>query len=205
MKTILWDFDGVILDSMKIRTEGFLAIFSKFEKSKINQLINYHLENGGLSRYIKIKYFFEEIQLESIDQKTILSYADKFSIIMREKLTDKNNLIKDTVEFIKFNHESYKFHIVSGSDQEELQYLCKELGITEYFESIHGSPTPKTELVANVIRLNTYVKNKVCLIGDSINDYNAAKENNISFYGYNNPSLKHCDGMYINNFLNFNF
>ena len=32
-KTILWDFDGVILDSMKIRDWGFEEVFKNFKKN----------------------------------------------------------------------------------------------------------------------------------------------------------------------------
>ena len=34
-KTVLWDFDGVILDSMKVRDWGFEEIFKDFGKNKI--------------------------------------------------------------------------------------------------------------------------------------------------------------------------
>ena len=34
IKTIFWDFDGVILDSMPIRDYGFAKIFEEFKKIK---------------------------------------------------------------------------------------------------------------------------------------------------------------------------
>ena len=61
IENILWDFDGVILDSMKIRDWGFKEIFKSFKKRDIDKLIDYHNLNGGLSRYVKIRYFYEEI------------------------------------------------------------------------------------------------------------------------------------------------
>ena len=33
IKTILWDFDGVILDSIKVRDWGFEQIFKDYSKS----------------------------------------------------------------------------------------------------------------------------------------------------------------------------
>ena len=55
--TIFWDFDGVILNSDKIRTKGFKYIFDSYSKKEIDMLINYHKINGGLSRYEKIEFF----------------------------------------------------------------------------------------------------------------------------------------------------
>ncbi|MGH2278576.1 hypothetical protein ACRCD7_05475 [Aliarcobacter sp. ERUVET-7] len=35
IKTIFWDFDGVILDSMPIRDFGFAKIFEEFDKELV--------------------------------------------------------------------------------------------------------------------------------------------------------------------------
>lgn len=201
-KNILWDFDGVILDSMKTRDFGFREIFKNFNSEDVDELIIYHRENGGLSRYVKIRYFFENILKRDIDQTEILNYASSFSEIMRIELKSKFNLILDSVDFIKKNSRNFNFHIVSGSDQEELRYLCKELELSKYFLSISGSPTPKNELVKALLLKNNYESFKTCLIGDSINDYEAAIKNNIDFFGYNNENLKGLQGTYINNFKN---
>ena len=205
MKTILWDFDGVILDSMTIRTEGFRQIFNGFDKNLVEKLVAFHLENGGLSRYVKIRYFFENILNESIEDAMVLKYAEDFSLIMRKALTDKNGLIKQAINFIRQKKDQYNFHIVSGSDQEELRYLCGALGISNLFISIFGSPTPKSVLVENILKEHQYSKNEVCLIGDSKNDYEAARINDIAFYAFNNVALKDDNHNYIENFQNFDY
>lgn len=202
MKTILWDFDGVILDSMEVRDFGFKEIFKSFDKDQVNQFIDYHRVNGGLSRYVKIRYFFETIIQTPITEHQANMYAIKFSNIMRKELTDPKNLIDDSVEFIKKNHSKYNFHIVSGSDQEELRFLCRELRLVPYFISIHGSPTAKNILVEQLLSSCGYLNNETCLIGDSINDFDAALANGIAFYGYNNGQLKN-KGNYIDTFTNF--
>ena len=199
IKTILWDFDGVILDSMTVRDFGFREIFKNFDEDKVEDLIAYHRKNGGLSRYVKIRYFYEEILSKTITEDEVNQYAEKFSVIMKEKLIDPKNLIQDSVTFIKENYQKYEFHIVSGSDQEELRFLCKSLGIADFFLTIHGSPTPKTQLVANVLKENEYQLSETILIGDSINDYEAAVANNIGFSGYNNIDLRD-KGEYIDKF-----
>ena len=99
-KTILWDFDGVILDSMEVRDFGFREIFKKFKKEHVSQLIDYHRINGGLSRYVKIRYFFEDIMHESIEADEVMKYAINFSEIMRKELTNPKNLISESVSFI---------------------------------------------------------------------------------------------------------
>lgn len=189
IENILWDFDGVILDSMKIREWGFKEIFKSYKKNDIDKLIDYHNLNGGLSRYVKIRYFYEEILKKEIVEDKVLEYANNFTLLMISKLTNPNNLIPDSVGFIKDNYKKYNFHIVSGSDQNELRFLCEELKIDKYFISIHGSPIAKNKLVKDLIETHDYHTDKTCLIGDSINDYEASKYSNILFLAYNNHEL----------------
>lgn len=199
-KTILWDFDGVILDSMAVRDWGFKEIFKDFTEPQVSKLLEYHRVNGGLSRYVKIRYFYENILGKLISEERVLEYAEAFSVLMKQELTNTDNLIVDAVSFIRENSKKFSFHIVSGSDQAELRFLCKELGLETYFISIHGSPTPKNQLVKTLIEEHGYDKKSTCLIGDSINDFEAAEVNEIYFYGYNNTKLKKLKQGYIDSF-----
>jgi len=190
IKNILWDFDGVILDSMKVRDWGFREIFKSFDNEKVEALLKYHTLNGGLSRYVKIRYFYEEILGKEITENEVLEYANEFSLLMKKELVNPINLIPDSLKFIKENYKKYNFHIVSGSDQEELRFLCKELKIDYYFLSIYGSPTPKSKLVKDLLDSYKYNHTVTCLIGDSINDFVAARDNGIYFLAYNNSEIE---------------
>ncbi len=203
IKTIFWDFDGVILDSMPIRDYGFKKIFEEFNKELVHKLLEYHTLNGGLSRYVKIRYFYNTLLGLEVSDEKVQELADKFSTIMKSELTNKKYLISETVDFIEENYKNYNFHIVSGSDGKELNYLCNELGLAKYFKTIEGSPTPKNDLVENILSKYNYDPKESILIGDSINDYEAAKINGIAFYGYNNRELKFFD-RYIDQFETFN-
>ncbi len=203
IKNILFDFDGVILDSMPIRSHGFKKIFENFDEDLVDKLLIYHNQNGGLSRYVKIQYFYNKLLNRQISVNKIDAYANKFSRIMRKTLVNKKYLINDTVDFIENNYQRYNLHIVSGSDGKELQYLCKALEISNFFQSINGSPVTKERLVKDVLLKNKYLANETILIGDSINDYDAAKVNSLDFYGFNNTSLINISEQYLENYKRF--
>ena len=200
IKNILFDFDGVIIDSMPIREAGFRLIFQDFDKYLVDKLIDYHNQNGGLSRYVKIDFFFNNILKKPIQKDQSFSYAKSFSDIMKKELVKREYLIIDSLFFIKGNYKKYNLHIVSGSDEEELQYLCNELGIATYFHSIHGSPTAKSMLVKKILLDNNYDINETILIGDSINDLDASIDNGIKFYGYNNLDLRNLSDVYLQDY-----
>jgi HAD superfamily hydrolase (TIGR01549 family) len=189
IKVIFWDFDGVLMDSNAVRDLGFERVLGAFPKEQVAQLLAFHQANGGLSRYVKFRYFFENIRGESITDEEILIWAERFSVIMKELLVNPKLLIEETLNFVKENQGKYIMHITSGSDQEELRYLCKSIGIDHLFTSIHGSPKPKKEWVSELIATYGYENDSCVLIGDSLNDFEAAMHANIQFMAYNNAHL----------------
>jgi phosphoglycolate phosphatase-like HAD superfamily hydrolase len=190
IQTLFWDFDGVIMDSNAVRDRGFEEVLKDYPQAEVDALMAFHRENGGLSRYVKFRHFFEDIRRESITEAEVNIWANKFSKIMMQLLINPDLLIQETLKFIKANAQKYTMHIVSGSDQTELRHICKSLDIAQYFLSIHGSPTPKNDLVADLLKEKSYDKSSYLLIGDSRNDFEAAQVNGIHFMGYGNEIIK---------------
>lgn len=200
---ILWDFDGVIMDSMPIRGRGFEEVLKGYPQEQVNELMEFHNINGGLSRYVKFRHFFEKIRGESISEEQVLTLAESFSKIMFELLLDESLLINDSVQFIQNNSDKYEMHIVSGSDGKELNAICNGLNLSKYFKTINGSPTPKVTLVKNILSNYSYSLDEVILIGDSINDLDASVANGIAFFAYNNKDLLTYTSNYIDSFSEF--
>lgn len=199
IKTILWDFDGVIFDSLHIKGDGFAELFRGFNIKDVQLLQEYHYANGGVSRFDKIKYFYNQILNKEISENNVLKLAEDFSSIIKDKIFDKANLIKDSVSFIQKNFNIYNFHIVSAAEHQELNSICKQVDIHRYFLTINGSPIDKDILVKNIFINYNYIKNETILIGDASTDHYIAKKNGIKFHGYNNVELKKL-GNYIETF-----
>jgi len=130
-KVIIFDFDGVILDSMKVRDKGFYEIFKGHPIELVEDFIKYHRINGGLSRFHKIRYFYETLLEKKITDGEVQEFANKFSDIMLTELAKESLLISDSVNFIKNNHEKYFFYIASGSEERELNSICEKLELAQ--------------------------------------------------------------------------
>ena len=199
-EVILWDFDGVIIDSNSVREFGFREVLKDFDTEQVEKLIDFHNANGGWSRYVKFRYFYEEILKRPITDSKVQELANRFSSIMIESLPNPKLLIEETVRFIQVMYsQGKKMHIVSGSDGKELRSLCEQLELSKYFLSINGSPTAKPDLVRSIIDDTNISSSQYCLIGDAVNDYDAANQNEIQFFGYNNEELK-LYGVYLEKF-----
>ncbi|GBF41345.1 haloacid dehalogenase domain protein hydrolase [Leptospira ellinghausenii] len=197
-RQIIWDFDGVILDSNPWRTLGFRETLKDYPEESVQQLIDFHESNGGLSRYAKFNYFFKDILKNELDNDKLNVLLEKFRLIMLKNLIDENLIINDSIQAIKLLKDKDLF-IISGSDQSELNYICERLNLSKYFKKILGSPLTKKENIKNLIQEGLIDPSLSCLIGDSHNDFEAATEFGIQFYGYNNEKLKGL-GNYIESF-----
>lgn len=199
--TFFWDFDGVILNSNAVREYGFRKVLENFPEDQVEQLLDFHRRNGGLSRYVKFRYFYETIVGEPITESQVMELASSFSKIMMEELVKPDYLIAETVDYLQQNSSKAPMYIVSGSDQTELRFLCEKLGVASNFKGIYGSPTPKIKLVETILRENPNIVLKdACLIGDAHNDYKAATTNGLDFLGYNNKELIPVSKYYITSF-----
>lgn len=194
---VIWDYDGVIIDSDETRELGFLRCLRDYPAEQVHLLLDFHRRNGGLSRFVKFRYFFEEIRGEQLTEGALLDLCGDFSAIMRKTLPRRELLFESALKQLARNKEVERIQfIASGSAQDELRFLCSEQGMEQYFSGIFGSPTPKNEIVASILRENPGPKSW-CLIGDSINDLRAAELNNIDFFGVRNRTLSSEKHRYI--------
>jgi phosphoglycolate phosphatase-like HAD superfamily hydrolase len=194
IQNILWDFDGVILDSNTVKRAAFGRLLEQHEPAAVDALLRYHDANGGLSRYHKIRYFFTGILGRPIADSEVDRLAGRFSDLVKDELRQPRYVITESVRFIRRHHRRYNFHVVSGADEAELQELCHAHHIAGCFRSIHGSPTPKVDNVRVLLERRAYRPVETILIGDSVNDLDAARENGVLFLGYNNPQLRGLPG-----------
>ena len=69
--TIIFDCDGVILNSNDIKTNAFYEIAKVYGHLPALELKNYHKINGGVSRYEKFNYLFTNILCRPFESEEI--------------------------------------------------------------------------------------------------------------------------------------
>ena len=144
-KAIFFDFDGVILESSEIKTEAFSDLFAEFP-DKQEEIVNYHIKNAGISRYVKFKYFYNELLGQELSSEKEKELASKFSEIVFNKVMAAP-FVSGAKEFLEENHQTYKFFVVSGTPQEELDLIVKNRGLQNFFLEVRGTPQSKQEII----------------------------------------------------------
>ena len=178
---IVFDCDGVILDSNEMKSQAFAESIRGESTELIEQFVAYHKTNGGVSRYKKIDYFFHHIKEETQNVEQQISDAlDKYATIVKKGLNECS-YISGVIETIRIlNQENIPLYVVSGSDEEELNKVFYNRGIKKQFEMIYGSPKNKIENLEIIQKLRGNLDNGLVL-GDSKSDMIAAEFYNLDF------------------------
>ncbi|MGJ7548727.1 HAD family hydrolase [Pseudomonas alloputida] len=177
--TLVFDCDGVVLNSNKVKTQAFYQAALPYGKQAAEALARYHVENGGISRYKKFSYFLEHIIPQQANNDIVDTLLSDYANHVQE------GLLSCEISPALFNLREQTAHanwlIVSGGDQNELRSIFKQRNIADMFDGgIFGSPDAKEEILEREERkLN--IKPNSLFLGDSKYDYQAAKSANMDF------------------------
>ena len=58
---VVFDCDGVILESVAVKTRAFGRIVEQFGPEAVERMNEYHLAHGGVSRIRKFVWFYNEV------------------------------------------------------------------------------------------------------------------------------------------------
>lgn len=180
IKVIFYDFDGVIKDSTNIKSKAFYDLYAPFGDEIAKKVAKYHLENGGISRFEKIKYFHQEFLKINLSEQEIAEWADKFSALVLQNVIE-SNYVFGALESIKTLANQYQQFIITGTPQNEIEFICEKSNISTYFVEICGSPKNKISWCNELIKKHQLSSNEIVFIGDATTDFEAAEACKLHF------------------------
>ena len=110
---IIFDFDGVLVESNEIRFNGFRKLFKDYPQDQIERLVSYAKANGGVSRYKKIEYFFNDIRQEPVSDGQVDHWAVQFSELVEQDIVEAKS-VEGSLEFLREHSNDFNFAIDSG-------------------------------------------------------------------------------------------
>ncbi len=171
MKTLIWDFNGTIIDDARfchqIETEMLVKrnmqtySFEEYRDMFCFPVINY---------YYKMGYTFEEETYDDISIEFNALYDAGFPTL---------SVMDDFLQTIQHAARmGYQNMILSASRQDKLLHQCKELGIDSYFVEICGTDNiyggSKIEVGKDLMQRRNLNPEECMFIGDSLHDKECA-------------------------------
>ena len=188
-QTLVFDCDGVILDSNRIKTEAFYQAALPYGKAAAEALVQYHVSNGGISRYKKFAFFLEHLLTEfpakepesneSKYNKAIETLLTRYAAFVAKGLNQCN--VAEGLPQLRHQTSHARWLVVSGGDQQELREVFRERGIEHFFDGgIFGSPETKDTILARESATRNIAR-PALYFGDSHYDYKASRNAGLDF------------------------
>jgi len=178
---VVFDFDGVIIESADIKTGVFARLF-EHHPDHLPEILALHERLGGISRFVK----FEMIHRDILGIPYTDADRDRLGHRCVELVLDAVLTCpmvpgaEATLAALRGKRSSF---VASGTPEEELLHICDRRELTGWFAEIHGSPRTKPEIVRDVCARHGLAPEAMLFIGDAWSDYEAALETGMTFLG----------------------
>lgn len=180
IRAIVFDFDGVLVESLDIKTSAFAKLFEKESPEAVRRVVDYHLKYSGVSRTVKFRTIYKEILKRELTESMFDGLCERFSQLVTQEVIEAP-YVPGAHEFLKEHSSRYPCYVATGTPQSEAESIIKQRGMDLYFKKIFGSPTLKSESVKRVIESENAAPREVVYVGDALSDFEAASLHSVHF------------------------
>ena len=178
-RVVFWDFDGVIKDSVDIKTQAYLDLFLPFGNDLSYRIRQHHESNGGISRFEKLPLYLRWAGMHP-EPQLVRQFCERFSQLIVEAVIE-SPWVPGVLDYFHDYADKQCFVLVTATPQAEIEHILSELNITQYFREVHGAPTKKSNSIGEVLARLKYDSDMALMIGDSLTDLRAAQDNSVAF------------------------
>lgn len=176
---VFWDFDGVIKESVEVKSDAFEQLFKPFGQGIATRVREHHERNGGMSRHEKLPLYLEWAGQSRSDEE-VARYCARFSEAVRQAVID-SAWVPGAREYLESNFRRQRFILLTATPQFEIEEILEALRIERWFQEVHGAPTAKRRAIAAVLARLECTREEALFVGDSEVDYEAATSAGIDF------------------------
>jgi phosphoglycolate phosphatase-like HAD superfamily hydrolase len=176
----VFDCDGVILQSNMLKSRAFADALAGEPRHLVDQFVEYHRANGGVSRYRKFEHYFTSIRRSNSHDDQLRMALARYAERVRHGLMTCP-VVPGIVEFLTSLQASrVPCAINSGSDQSELRDVLEHRCLSQHFVHVLGSPASKIDNMESLCTLG-FMEGRGIMFGDSRSDFEAAKAFDLDF------------------------
>lgn len=179
-RAVVFDFDGVIVESVEVKSRAFVELFP--ERPDLHAaILEHHQDHLGLSRYEKLRWILTELLEEPADEARLEGLAASFSHRVLEA-TVASPMVRGARETLDaLAAAGIPAFVASGTPEAELRTIVSRRGLAASFAGVWGSPRRKPEILADLLHRDGLEPSSVVMVGDGLSDWRAARESGVAF------------------------
>lgn len=138
-KLIYWDFDGVIKDSVEVKTHAFAQLFQSYGPEIAERMRAHHEAHGGMSRFDKIPRYLEWAG-KAATQELVDEYCRRFGLLVRQAVINAP-WVPGAEALLRNNPYGQVFVLLTATPQGEMEEILNDLNLSSCFAAVYGAPT----------------------------------------------------------------
>lgn len=179
---LVFDFDGVILDSASLKREAFAALYDDQPEPLRRAVRAYLGRRGGQPREVKFRHIEAHILGREATDASINDLCRRFKVDVERRILEAP-AIPGALEFLARHRGCLPIYLLSATPEHELREITDQRGLTHYFDEVIGSPPDKVTGLGHLLNRHGHRAPRTVMVGDSYNDYRAARSNGTGFLG----------------------
>lgn len=179
---MVFDFDGVILESTAAKTRAFGELFADLPEHR-EAILRHHLENLGVSRYEKFAWVYRELLGREITGEESRRLGERFTELSLAAVLASPPVPGASELLAELARRGVPALVVSGTPQEELDLVVERRGLGRWFAEVHGTPPDKATHLGRILAHHRWQPAEVVMIGDGTSDARAAAATGVGFLG----------------------
>ena len=183
LEAVVFDCDGVILESADIKSESFRRVGGLFGSEIQARLYEYHLRHTGVSRYDKFAWLYLTEFGREITAEESRRLGELFTDYCLEAVRAAPLVPGFEEALVWLQDRGIALFVASGTPQAELEAVLADRGLADRFQTILGTPPAKNQLLARIISEGGFDPSRVLMVGDGETDLEAAQANETLFFG----------------------
>jgi len=188
LRALVFDFDGVVLESAEVKTEAFVALFGHLPPEQVAEVRRHHLANLGISRFKKFAWIYQHVIGQPLSDDDSRRLGERFSQLALDRVLAAP-FVPGAEAALAALGPRYPLFVASGTPQDELALVVARRGLAGTFREVWGTPTEKPQILADVMARHGLAPGEVLFIGDGMSDYKAARATGVEFLARDTAAL----------------
>jgi HAD superfamily hydrolase (TIGR01549 family) len=177
-KAILFDYNGVLVDDLRIHEEAYLRAARDMGLSLTRETIRTYISTTSNQKRM---LYFGEISGETWNQIFQLKTKYYFDLIQGENL-----LFPEVGDVLSYLAQHYRLGLISNTPRRYFESVFPHSLAILFQETIFGdemlSPKPSPESLLEMVKRMGMTPDQCCYVGDSVSDVQMAKRAGIKIF-----------------------
>jgi beta-phosphoglucomutase-like phosphatase (HAD superfamily) len=173
-EAFFFDFDGVLADSVEVKTRAFAKLFEPHGPEVVRKVIDHHRRHGGMTRVEKFRHYHSKYLDRNLNDEEMANLCRRFSELVVDEVVAAPE-IQGAGEFLTKWYKRLSCFVISATPEEEMREIVQRRGMAGYFREVLGAPADKEQNLRSLLDKYGLSPSKCCFFGDATSDYQAAR------------------------------